>query len=61
MVAVVCPDNTTGLQVLKPDRVGYDDPAYFSRDYKKLFGDPPHRDISRLRSRLELGGSVASV
>ena len=39
-------------------RVGYEDPAYFSRDYKKLFGAPPYRDISRLRSRLELGGSV---
>jgi len=39
-------------------RVGYEDPAYLSRDYKKLFGAPPHRDISRLRSRLELGGSV---
>jgi AraC-like DNA-binding protein len=42
-------------------RVGYEDPAYFSRDYKKLFGAPPHRDISRLRSRLELGGSVVSA
>ena len=30
-------------------RVGYDDPAYFSRDYKKLFGAPPQRDIGRLR------------
>ena len=39
-------------------RVGYEDPAYFSRDYKKLFGAPPLRDISRLRSRLELGDSV---
>ena len=35
-------------------RVGYVDPAYFSRDYKKLFGAPPHRDIARLRSTLEL-------
>ena len=42
-------------------RVGYEDPAYFSRDYKKLFGAPPHRDVARLRSRLEHGGSVASV
>jgi hypothetical protein len=42
-------------------RVGYEDPAYFSRDYKKLFGAPPHRDISRLRSRLELGGSVVGA
>jgi AraC-like DNA-binding protein len=34
-------------------RVGYEDPAYFSRDYKKLFGAPPQRDITRLRSNLE--------
>ena len=31
-------------------RVGYEDPAYFSRDYKKQFGEPPKRDIGRLRS-----------
>lgn len=30
-------------------RVGYEDPAYFSRDYKKHFGAPPQRDIARLR------------
>lgn len=42
-------------------RVGYEDPAYFSRDYKKLFGAPPYRDISRLRSRLAHGGTVASI
>lgn len=30
-------------------RVGYDDPAYFSREYKRLFGAPPARDIQRLR------------
>jgi AraC-like DNA-binding protein len=35
-------------------RVGYADPAYFSRDYKKLFGAPPQRDIARLRGSLEL-------
>jgi AraC-like DNA-binding protein len=35
-------------------RVGYEDPAYFSRDYKKLFGAPPQRDIARLRSNLEV-------
>lgn len=34
-------------------RVGYEDPAYFSRDYKKLFGAPPQRDIARLRSTLQ--------
>jgi AraC-like DNA-binding protein len=31
-------------------RVGYEDPSYFSRDYKKQFGAPPQRDIARLRS-----------
>jgi AraC-like DNA-binding protein len=35
-------------------RVGYEDPSYFSRDYKKLFGAPPQRDIARLRSNLEV-------
>jgi len=35
-------------------RVGYEDPSYFSREYKKLFGAPPQRDIAKLRSRLEL-------
>jgi AraC-like DNA-binding protein len=35
-------------------RVGYEDPSYFSRDYKKLFGAPPQRDLARLRGSLEL-------
>jgi AraC-like DNA-binding protein len=35
-------------------RVGYEDPSYFSREYKKLFGAPPHRDISRMRNNLEV-------
>jgi AraC-like DNA-binding protein len=35
-------------------RVGYEDPSYFSREYKKLFGAPPQRDIARLRNNLEL-------
>jgi AraC-like DNA-binding protein len=30
-------------------RVGYEDPAYFSRDYKRHFGEPPMRDVERLR------------
>jgi len=30
-------------------RVGYDDRSYFSRDYKKHFGEPPMRDVARLR------------
>jgi AraC-like DNA-binding protein len=42
-------------------RVGYEDPAYFSRDYKKLFGAPPQRDIARLRGSLEPGRAPARV
>ena len=30
-------------------RVGYDDPSYFSREYKSLFGNPPMRDAGQLR------------
>ena len=30
-------------------RVGYDDVADFSREYKSLFGLPPMRDVERLR------------
>lgn len=30
--------------------VGYDSIQQFSREYKRMFGDPPHRDIARLRN-----------
>jgi len=30
-------------------RVGYNDPSHFSREYKRLFGLPPLRDVERLR------------
>jgi AraC-like DNA-binding protein len=31
-------------------RVGYDDAAYFNREYKRVFGAPPMRDAARLRN-----------
>ena len=31
-------------------RVGYDDAAHFNREYKRLFGVPPMRDVHRLRA-----------
>lgn len=30
-------------------QVGYDDPSHFNREYKRLFGAPPMRDVERLR------------
>ncbi|MCW3100312.1 MAG: transcriptional regulator, AraC family [Chthonomonadaceae bacterium] len=38
-------------------RVGYDDAAHFNREYKRLFGVPPMRDVGRLRqaARASLG------
>ncbi|MFC0011926.1 AraC family transcriptional regulator [Devosia nitrariae] len=31
-------------------RVGYDSPSQFSREYARLFGAPPLRDVARLKS-----------
>lgn len=31
-------------------RVGYEDASHFSRDYKRLFGESPVRDVERLRT-----------
>ena len=30
-------------------KVGYDDASHFNREYKRHFGEPPMRDIERLR------------
>jgi AraC-like DNA-binding protein len=30
-------------------QVGYDDASQFSREYKRLFGEPPMRDVSRFK------------
>ena len=37
-------------------RVGYESPSQFSREYSRLFGAPPLRDISNLR-QMAFGGS----
>ena len=34
-------------------RVGYDDASHFNREYKRLFGMPPMRDVERLRESSE--------
>ena len=33
-------------------RVGYDDSSHFSREYKRLFGEPPMRDVERHRDAI---------
>ena len=33
-------------------RVGYESPSQFSREYSRLFGEPPQRDIQRMRQGL---------
>lgn len=37
-------------------RVGYRDPSFFSREYKRHFGEPPMRDVERLRGSAETAG-----
>lgn len=34
-------------------RVGYESPSQFSREYSRLFGAPPARDVARLRNGAE--------
>ena len=37
-------------------RVGYLSPSQFSREYGRLFGQPPTRDIGRLREQVGAAG-----
>jgi AraC-like DNA-binding protein len=43
-------------------RVGYNDPSHFNREYKRLFGEPPKRDLKRQRQTVDLSvaGAYAS-
>jgi AraC-like DNA-binding protein len=36
-------------------RVGYESPSQFSREYRRLFGEPPRRDMALLRARAGTG------
>jgi transcriptional regulator GlxA family with amidase domain len=37
--------------------VGYESASQFSREYSRLFGAPPQRDVNRLRSASAAGGA----
>lgn len=39
-------------------RVGYDSPSQFSREYSRLFGAPPQRDVGRLRMMPQVAMTV---
>ena len=41
-------------------RVGYEDAAHFNREYKRLFGAPPMRDMERLRAAAVPSRSLAA-
>jgi AraC-like DNA-binding protein len=38
-------------------RVGYDDASHFSREYKRHFGEPPMRDVERMRELAAAGAA----
>lgn len=40
-------------------QVGYEDTSHFSREYKSHFGQPPRRDVQRLRETSEAVGTLA--
>ena len=42
-------------------RVGYDSPSQFSREYRRLFGAPPVRDIGRLRATPRMAMAVGGA
>jgi AraC-like DNA-binding protein len=39
-------------------RVGYGDASHFNREYKRLFGSPPVRDVERLREAARESASL---
>ena len=41
-------------------RVGYDDASHFTREYKRLFGLPPMRDVERLREATRPSGGLGA-
>ena len=41
--------------------VGYESATQFIREYKRLFGDPPRRDVTRMKARTSGGTGMAAL
>ena len=41
-------------------KVGYESPSQFSREYSRLFGVPPKRDMAVLRGKAAVSDPLAS-
>ena len=46
---IVAPREQPGQSDQRGGLVGYESPSQFSREYSRLFGAPPQRDIRRMR------------
>ena len=42
-------------------QVGYESPSQFSREYSRLFGAPPSRDIARLKESVLAAARISSI
>jgi AraC-like DNA-binding protein len=42
-------------------RVGYESPTQFSREYRRMFGAPPMRDVERLRAAAGAAGAAPAL
>jgi len=40
-------------------QVGYESPSHFSREYSRMFGNSPFKDIRRLRDALQIGKGLS--
>lgn len=51
--------NETTVAAEAAFQVGYESPSHFSREYTRMFGLPPIRDIRRLRDTLHSSGGIS--
>ena len=49
---------TDGLDAAACYRVGYGSPSQFSREYRRLFGAPPRRELEKFRKPSSSSSSV---